>query len=281
MGMEDIDFAANGSVSKVTDFAIGARGIDGMYVTQNGTTTASYPIYDAHGNMITTLSRQGTGSYSTAALRTFDAWGLIRIGTQTGGPNGRYCASLGHKQDDESGLVYMRARFYEPSSGRFANEDPTRHGSNWLSYCYNDPINHSDASGNVPVSSWLLLGAGFGILALAMWGSQLSKDDPFAALNNARILSPDVRFGLAGLALACFAASIFLADGGSINTHNGEAFGQCISLFVAAAGVMIAAAKFGAESVAGIAIFAVTAYGMACLGELAADAFMESQPTEM
>jgi len=111
MGMEDIDYAPGGAVNKVTDYGIGLRGIDALYVTQNGSTTANYPIYDAHGNMISTLSRQGTGNYSTSALRTFDAWGQIRIGAQTGDPKGRYCANLGHKQDDESGLVYMRARY--------------------------------------------------------------------------------------------------------------------------------------------------------------------------
>ena len=119
MGMEDIDFASNGTVSKVTDYGIGPRGIDAMYVTQSGATSVNYPLYDAHGNMISTLNKQGTGGYAYSALRTFDAWGLIRRGAATGDPKGRYCASLGHKQDDESGLTYMRARYYEPTSGRF------------------------------------------------------------------------------------------------------------------------------------------------------------------
>ncbi len=41
MGMEDIDYTAGGVISKVTDYAIGARGIDASYVTQNGSTSAS------------------------------------------------------------------------------------------------------------------------------------------------------------------------------------------------------------------------------------------------
>jgi len=102
MGMEDVDFASNATVSKVTDYGIGARGIDAMFVTQSGTTSVSYPLYDAHGNMISTLSKQGTGGFAYFALRTFDAWGMLRRGAQTGDPKGRYCASLGHKPDDES-----------------------------------------------------------------------------------------------------------------------------------------------------------------------------------
>jgi len=150
MGMEDIDYAPGGSVNKVTDYGIGLRGIDAIYVTQNGSTTANYPIYDAHGNMISTLSRQGTGNYSTSTLRTFDAWGQIRIGAQTGDPKGRYCANLGHKQDDESGLIYMRARFYESGSGRFINTDPVRQGVNFFVYCMNNPVDLFDSSGTDP-----------------------------------------------------------------------------------------------------------------------------------
>lgn len=66
---------------------------------------------------------------------------------QTGDPKGRYCASLGHKQDDESGLVYMRARYYEPGSGRFISEDYARDGYCYFTYCNNNPVNYTDQSG--------------------------------------------------------------------------------------------------------------------------------------
>jgi RHS repeat-associated protein len=93
------------------------------------------------------LTRQATGSYATSALRTFDAWGQIRVGAQTGDPKGRYCASLGHKQDDESRLVYMRARYYEPTSGRFISEDPIHDGLNWFAYAKDSPTNGTDFTG--------------------------------------------------------------------------------------------------------------------------------------
>jgi hypothetical protein len=38
--------------------------------------------------------------------RSYDVWGGVRSGAATGGPKGRYCANLGHVQDDESGLIY-------------------------------------------------------------------------------------------------------------------------------------------------------------------------------
>ena len=144
--IEDIEYSG-GAVQKVTEYGLGAREIDAMYVTQSGTTTAVYPIFDSHGSMMSTLTKLGAGGYVPANLRTFDAWGNIRVGAPTGDPKGRYCASLGHKQDDESVLIYMRARYYEPGSGRFVSEDPAAQGRNWFTYCSGDPISFSDKTG--------------------------------------------------------------------------------------------------------------------------------------
>lgn len=98
--------------------------------------------------MTATLSRSGTG-YSLNDQRTYSAWGEIRSGTGTGDPKGRYVASLGHKQDDESGLIYMRARYYEPQRGRFISEDLFLQGLNWFSYCSNNPVDRCDESGKL------------------------------------------------------------------------------------------------------------------------------------
>ena len=147
LGIEDIDFGPSGIAVKVTDYGLGGRGIDAMYVTQSGSVTASYPIYDAHGNMLTFLSRQGANGFTYTALRTYDAWGVVRKGAKTGDPKGRYCANIGHKQDDESGLTYMRARYYDSSSGRFLGEDIQRQGWNPVVYCGNNPVDFSDSTG--------------------------------------------------------------------------------------------------------------------------------------
>jgi RHS repeat-associated protein len=150
-----------------------------MYVTQNGSTPPNYPIYDAHGNMISTLAKQGTGGYTFSALRTFDAWGNIRLGAQSGDPKGRYCANLGHKQDDESGLLYMRARYYEPLSGRFLNDDPQGSGSNWQIYCSGDPVNQSDGTGkfgeNQTVNAVLMWAIAMIIDQLERFGIEIPK----------------------------------------------------------------------------------------------------------
>ncbi len=54
--------------------------------------------------------------------------------------------ALGHTSDDETGLIYMRARYYDPNTGRFASEDPARHGINWFIYA-NNPVKYVDRNG--------------------------------------------------------------------------------------------------------------------------------------
>ncbi len=56
----------------------------------------------------------------------------------------------GEYTDSESGLVYLRARMYDPQTGRFINEDPAHDGLNWYVYCGNNPVNLTDPWGLAP-----------------------------------------------------------------------------------------------------------------------------------
>lgn len=155
MGIEDVEVTSGGTYNSVTRYARGARGIDAVSRTVSGGTTLSYPLYDVHGNNVGLLAKSGS-SWSISDERAYDAWGQIRSGGTTGDQRGRYVANLGHKQDDESGLIYMRARFYEPASGRFISEDSANHGTNWFSYCSNDPVNKIDTDGNFDIWSFIV-----------------------------------------------------------------------------------------------------------------------------
>jgi RHS repeat-associated protein len=72
---------------------------------------------------------------------------------------------LGHPED-ETGLVYMRARYYEPATGRFISEDPGRDGVNWYLYADGNPVNKVDYKGHDSESEWFALGAAFTALAV-------------------------------------------------------------------------------------------------------------------
>ncbi len=124
--------------------ALGARGIDAYY---NSTSSSwLYPLYDVHGNVKATLTRSGATGYSTANWKSYDVWGGERASTGSGSMFG-YCGNLGHPTDPENGLIYMRARFYEPWTGRFLNQDPAFDGKNWYVYCANAPTSYVDATG--------------------------------------------------------------------------------------------------------------------------------------
>ncbi|MBL1152605.1 MAG: RHS repeat-associated core domain-containing protein [Armatimonadetes bacterium] len=154
MAVEDDNtvVSQNEPVVTVMRYGIGARGIDFLAKSvDGGAETKGFPLYDGHGNMIATLSRGASTPYfSVEDLRSYDVWGSVRSGSSTGDPKQRYCANLGHIQDDESGLIYMRARYYEPWSGRFISEDPDRADVTAFSYCRNSPTAFVDSSGRGP-----------------------------------------------------------------------------------------------------------------------------------
>ena len=58
----------------------------------------------------------------------------------------------GREYDGESGLYYMRARYYDPALGRWISEDPIgiAGGLNVYAYAGNDPVNLTDPSGLDP-----------------------------------------------------------------------------------------------------------------------------------
>lgn len=60
-------------------------------------------------------------------------------------------AFAGREWDNDAGLYYNRARWYDASNGHFISEDPIGFGdgSNVYRYAGNDPVNFRDPSGLV------------------------------------------------------------------------------------------------------------------------------------
>lgn len=97
--------------------------------------------YNAHGDVVQLSDDNGvvTKDYD------YDLYGNI-IHSISGTDNNpyRYC---GEYYDTETGFTYLRARYYNPTIGRFISEDPVLDGINWYTYCDNDPVNKTDPSG--------------------------------------------------------------------------------------------------------------------------------------
>ena len=272
------DSVINGSTLSVTRYGLGARGMDymekgvGTWTSSTSRSpgafsTVAYPLYDAHGNMIATISR---GSTTLNDVRTYDAWGGGRQGSGTGDPKNRYCASLGHQQDDESGLIYMRARYYEPGSGRFVSEDSMRDGVAWFSYCGNDPVGRADSSGAYSIPNeniWAAIGMGFAAASLYAFGkyngSYVGQVLTGPALNKAN--------GLALIATACFTlSSLGIQPGAPIDSKMMTYIAAGLTAFAGIVTVMAAGAAAGSKTAAGVAVYATYVYGLVLIGELLA-----------
>ena len=86
---------------------------------------------------------------NATALGKYDVYGAIRNTSDVapGESSHKFCGSLGHTSDDSTGLIYMRARYMDPVTGRFISEDPAGNGANWYMYANDNPVNLVDASG--------------------------------------------------------------------------------------------------------------------------------------
>ncbi len=128
---------AAGSVSYV-------HGDDLISRKQGGETR--YYVYDGHGSVRHLTDADGTVTDSYI----YDAFGNLR--DHLGDSDNRYLYA-GEQYDPDAGLYYLRARYYDPKSGRFLTHDPyqgRQHEPVTLHrylYAGANPIRYADPSG--------------------------------------------------------------------------------------------------------------------------------------
>ena len=118
-------------------------GIDKKLRVQNGS-DVKYFLTDHLGS--TNALADATGAIAITSQTAYDSFG-----NQTDTLDTRYGFS-GRERDDFSGLMYYRARFYDPSLGRFVSEDPIGLGGgdiNLYGYVRNTPIMYRDPTGKI------------------------------------------------------------------------------------------------------------------------------------
>ena len=117
-----------------------------LSLTETGEATEFY-LFDILGSVVDLTLQDG----SVKARYQYDAWGNKRA---TSGDSWNRFGFTGHEEDPETGLIYAKARFYDPDSGRFLSEDswegdltvaPSLH--KYL-YAYGNPTLYTDPSGN-------------------------------------------------------------------------------------------------------------------------------------
>ena len=106
-----------------------------------------YYLYNAHGDVTSLLDMSG----NIAVSYDYDAFGNIIGQTGTADNPIRYA---GYQYDEESGLYYLNARYYDSVTARFITEDSYTGerndplSLNLYTYCQNNPIKYDDPSGH-------------------------------------------------------------------------------------------------------------------------------------
>ncbi|MGA7503784.1 MAG: RHS repeat-associated core domain-containing protein [Candidatus Sulfotelmatobacter sp.] len=111
-------------------------------MAESRATTSEYYEADVLGSITSLSSSAGT----VANTYTYDSFGNAIDSTGTVSNAFQY---TGRELDSETGIYYNRARYYEPATGRFLNEDPIKFlgGINFYPYVSDDPVDFSDPSG--------------------------------------------------------------------------------------------------------------------------------------
>ncbi|GBG09342.1 hypothetical protein PAT3040_03986 [Paenibacillus agaridevorans] len=131
-----------------------ARFIRGIQlIARQDVSSKSYYLHNGHGDVIEL--RDSTGNLSLNSY-SYDIWGNLLTESETVANPFRYS---GEFWDSTTELQYLRARWYDPSIGRFINKD-TFEGElnnplslNSYTYAHNNPLRYSDPTGHYCVSA--------------------------------------------------------------------------------------------------------------------------------
>ena len=127
---------------KGSDTYVYIRGLE-LIASKKNDGEFEYYHHDVHGSVIAK-----TNSNGQTDVYEYDAFGNMESTSTTDTENPfKYC---GEYVDEETGFVYLRNRYYDPSIGCFTTIDPAMDGDNWYAYCANNPVNGID-----PLGLWM------------------------------------------------------------------------------------------------------------------------------
>lgn len=123
-----------------------AGGLD-QFFTRTDATATSALLTDMLSSIVALANPVG----SITTEYTYDPFG----GTTLSGPASVNPFQFTGRENDSTGLYYYRARYYNPTLGRFISEDPIGFagGINKYAYVLNSPTSYTDPSGTVCVYS--------------------------------------------------------------------------------------------------------------------------------
>ena len=155
-------------------------GVETISANSGGTITAdtlSFYVRDEVGSVIATVTESLGGANQTVALTSYDAWGKARPTSGASAyqdpapgtfysptPSGQEEGFAGHDNLEDTGLVDMEGRVYDPEVGTFLSADPnvqypfSSQGYDRYVYVNDNPLSLSDPSGylsEAQIGGWI------------------------------------------------------------------------------------------------------------------------------
>ena len=210
-------------------------------------------LYNLQGDVIGLID----GANTEVVKYTYDAWGKpLSITGSLANTIGYYnpFRYRGYVYDVETGLYYLRSRYYNPSWGRFVNADNFVKSS-LFAYSLNNPIVNCDKDGNSEIFQFASMGIG-NIICASLYGGGGYVPCTFEKSNG---IVPTVACDdpLPG----------FIAELHSYNIA-GKLLHWGISKIASTAAESLLAFGFATAGFAGVAAVSITAAGIYFVGEL-------------
>lgn len=248
--------------ARVPSAVISEQGPDGPLTYQyglsliglNSASGTQYTGIDGIGSIANVVSSSGALKVNYA----YDPWGRLQTPVDPLGTKEKY-KWAGEAFDNATGLYYLRARYYDPTTGRFLSQDPVEGSAaspwdrNRYVYARNNPLRFRDPNGlsaepifppwdptaensaclSIPFTSIPICGAG-----LNVGGTAYSNVGNFAATGGAGIgkfVGPYGQSSDAFIQGGAFAGNVSAVTpdvAGNTNTVSGAGLGKGISGFV-------------------------------------------------
>ena len=134
--IEEVDASGNA----VARYSMGLSVDEPLAMLRSGATH----YYSADG--LGSISSLTDGSGAIAATHTYDTFGNLAASAGSVVNPFRYTA---REWEPETGLYFYRARYYDPSGGRFLSEDPllVELGTSLFAYAQSNPVTYADEDG--------------------------------------------------------------------------------------------------------------------------------------
>ncbi|MDD7973856.1 RHS repeat-associated core domain-containing protein, partial [Roseinatronobacter alkalisoli] len=131
----------------------------------NAAPVANYFFTDQLGSIRAAMDATG----SRVENHSFNPWGEKTAGLAPSQTLPETKGWIGERFDEDAGLQYLNARYYDPKLGLFLQPDwfevtQAGVGTNRYSYSFNDPVNLLDPNGNVVPIAAIAIGAAIALL---------------------------------------------------------------------------------------------------------------------